>query len=341
LKNLSIKLLDFIKEEKNLIPNLCQIEAALEIENFLSFNNSIISSLVNKPKLGIYIHGSVGIGKSILADALETSIRNLETYHFSDFMFQLQKISTNRISLNKFKKKFILIDEFFINNLASLVLFKNFLKESKRKTIILISNKPPKKIYFDKINLKVCEDLKKTLSNDFYEIFMKSDLDFRKENRINNNFFLINDNNYGRKQNLLRQSFSNLSRPEKRKLIRKGNSFIMNGSYENLLDVKFDYFFQQNLNFQDYELVSKNWKYIILRNMPQIKKDSSDLISRFITFIDVIYKNKNILSLSTRVNLDKLYIGEKKGFEFKRTLSRLNEIGSNEYINKYFYKTFY
>ena len=72
--------------------------------------------------------------------------------------------------------------------------------------------------------------------------------------------------------------------------------------------------------------------------MPQINKDAGDLISRFISFIDVIYKNKNILSLSTKVNLDKLYVGKKKGFEFERTLSRLNEIGSDKYINTYFNK---
>ena len=69
--------------------------------------------------------------------------------------------------------------------------------------------------------------------------------------------------------------------------------------------------------------------------MPQINKNSEDQISRFISFIDVLYENKNILSLSTKVKLDKLYTGEKKAFEFKRTISRLKEIASDSYIEKH------
>ena len=336
MKNLSKKLLEFIKKEKKLNPNLCQIEAALKLENFLLSKHSIFSGLLDKPKQGVYIYGAVGIGKSILANALQNIVHNSEIHHFSDFMFELQKVRSEKKSLTKFKSKVILIDEFFINNLASLVLFKNFLKECRKKTIILISNRSPQKVYFDKVNLNLCEELKRTFKSDFYEVFMKSNLDFRKENNINENFFFLNDNGYSKKQNLLRRSLSSSINPQKKVLKRTGNAFVMEGSYGNLLDVNFRFFFQQNLNFQDYELVSKNWKIIILRNMPQINKDANDLISRFISFIDVVYKNKNILSLSTKVNLDKLYVGEKKGFEFKRTLSRLNEIGSNKYINTYF-----
>ena len=58
-----------------------------------------------------------------------------------------------------------------------------------------------------------------------------------------------------------------------------------------------------------------------------------------ITYIDLfhllmLYENKVVLSLSSNVQLKKLYLGKTNAFEFKRTLSRLEEMGSDSYINK-------
>ena len=63
-------------------------------------------------------------------------------------------------------------------------------------------------------------------------------------------------------------------------------------------------------------------------------ENSKNLLTRFISFIDVVYENNNILSISTNVELDKLYVGKTNFHEFKRTKSRLIEMGSNKYINK-------
>ena len=59
-----------------------------------------------------------------------------------------------------------------------------------------------------------------------------------------------------------------------------------------------------------------------------------NILARFISFIDVLYENKNILSISSNVGLDELYIGNTNFSEFKRTISRLKEMGTNKYINK-------
>ena len=49
---------------------------------------------------------------------------------------------------------------------------------------------------------------------------------------------------------------------------------------------------------------------------------------RFIMFIDALYENKVVLSLSSNVELDKLYLGKSNAFEFKRTLSRVGRNGN-------------
>ena len=65
---------------------------------------------------------------------------------------------------------------------------------------------------------------------------------------------------------------------------------------------------------------------------------NKNYLSRFISFIDATYENKVVLSISSEIELEKMYLGNSNAFEFKRTLSRLKEMGSNSYINKYLKK---
>ena len=100
-----------------------------------------------------------------------------------------------------------------------------------------------------------------------------------------------------------------------------------------MIDLEFKEFFSKNFVFQDYEIIAKKIKVFIIRNVRQMDENSKNLLTRFISFIDVVYENKNILSISSNVELDKLYVGKTNAYEFKRTLSRLKEIGSNKYID--------
>ena len=80
-------------------------------------------------------------------------------------------------------------------------------------------------------------------------------------------------------------------------------------------------------------IASNNVNFLILRNIPQLNDEQKDFVYKFISLIDAFYENKNILSISTEVELNNIYVG-KNLFEIKRTISRLKEMGSNTYINK-------
>ena len=338
MPNLSTKLIDYLKYQNNLKPNQCQINASKVIEDVIKKRNlsSLLFNLINKKNFGIYIHGPVGTGKSVLIKALHFILPKSDFFHFSDFIFHLQ-FQTTKKNQKEFLKtsKVILIDEFFINNLTNLIIFKKFLESLKNQIVIITSNKNPEKIYFDPVNKDVCEKLKKIMLNNFFEVKMVSNIDYRSGKKVNEKFFFFKDSESKKKQNLLRKKVASTSKVLSVNLKRKGYIFNVEGVYGNTLDINFEKLFKKNLVFQDFELISKKWKFIIIRDMPQINKNSEDLISRFISFIDVLYENKNILSLSTKVKLDKLYIGEKKVLEFKRTISRLKEISSDAYIEKY------
>ncbi len=337
MKNLNTKLLTHLEEQNNINPTACQINVAKEIDKVISNLSRLrIFEFSRTQKSGIYIFGSVGVGKTVLLKALNILYPSSKILHFNDLIFYLQtknKKNSNFI-INLKKKKLILIDEFFINNLTSLILFRKFIKSfTKLKIPIIMSgNKKISIIYNDPINPKLCKDTIEELENFFKPIKIKSKIDYRAINEIDDNFFFIKKTNSHRKQNLIIKQLSLKSIPENVVFNRAGNSFKLSKIYGNLIDVNFESFFLKNLIFQDYELIASKIKIFVIRNIKQMDEDSKNLLSRFISFIDVLYENKNILSISSNVGLECLYTGKTNSNEFKRTLSRLKEMGSSDYI---------
>lgn len=190
------------------------------------------------------------------------------------------------------------------------------------------------KIYNDPVNPKLCKEINDKLRSFFSIIQIKSKVDYREKYKINQEFFFIRQ----RKNNLQSKLIKNLcskSKPAEQFFRREGNSFKLEKIYGNIIDLNFEDFFSKNFVFQDYEIIAKNIRIFVIRDIVKMNENSKNLLSRFISFIDVLYENKNILSISTNVELIELYSGKTNANEFKRTISRLKEMGSNDYINKY------
>ena len=60
--------------------------------------------------------------------------------------------------------------------------------------------------------------------------------------------------------------------------------------------------------------------------------DDSNACRRFINLVDTFYDRQVKLVLSAEVGMSDLYVGKKLAFEFQRTLSRLQEMQSTEYL---------
>ena len=78
------------------------------------------------------------------------------------------------------------------------------------------------------------------------------------------------------------------------------------------------------------------YQTIIVSNVPFLGSDKEDQARRFISLVDEFYDNKVKLIISAEARVDLLYIGEILLFEFQRTVSRLTEMQSVEYLkNQY------
>ena len=338
MKNLSSKILDHLENQNFIKPNSCQIKAAKKInENLKKVLEKKLFNLFQKKFLGIYMFGSVGVGKSLILKAIHLIYSKSEIFHFTDLMFNLQNSRDEKFRLLMLKKKLILIDEFYINNLTNLILFKNFLEKiiKERKILIMTGNKELSDIYKDPVNKELCNSFKEYLDKNFTKIKMFSKVDYRKKELVDHNFFILKKKNFKRLQDKIKKKLAINSIDTVAEFKRKGFYFSLKGYYGNLLDLDFQGFFEKNFEFQDYLLIAKKVNFIILRNINQMNENNKKHLYRFIMFIDALYENKVVLSLSSNVELDKLYLGKSNAFEFKRTLSRLEEMGTNSYIDKH------
>jgi len=84
----------------------------------------------------------------------------------------------------------------------------------------------------------------------------------------------------------------------------------------------------------DYIELARIYHAVLVSNVPCMGRDTDDQARRFINMVDEFYDRNVKLVLSAEVALHDLYMGGKLSFEFERTVSRLLEMQSHDYLAK-------
>ena len=79
----------------------------------------------------------------------------------------------------------------------------------------------------------------------------------------------------------------------------------------------------------DYLDIAERFHTVLLSGVPRLSADEYDVAHRFMNLIDVFYDQGVNLVVSAATPPDALYAGERMGFEFQRTVSRLIEMQSD------------
>lgn len=82
----------------------------------------------------------------------------------------------------------------------------------------------------------------------------------------------------------------------------------------------------------DYIELSRLYHTVLVSDVPRFDARREDQARRFIALIDEFYDRRVKLFLSAAAPLEDLYAGDRLRHEFKRTLSRLNEMQSHDYL---------
>ncbi len=337
-------------KKNNLEINVYQLAIIDQLKSFykLNFNQSIFNKLFSKIDLkpAFYLYGGVGVGKTMILNFFFNLVEDKKLrQHFNEFMLSFHDFAHERKEkneenvINKFvkdlksKTKLIYFDEFQVTNIVDAMilgkLFEQILKENIK--IILTSNTKISELYKDGLQRDQFKPFIKIMEEQCTELELKIEDDYRKsnENQKQRYFYPLNQETNFK----INKFFRTITKDKKHlsKIINvKGREFKIKNFYEGVARFDFDDLCNQNLGAEDYLEIIKNCKFITLDNIPQFNDVNSNQQQRFITLIDVLYDKDIPLAVTAEKNIDQFTSSRLLENPFKRTVSRLYELTSEE-----------
>ena len=326
------------------------IEKLLLIEDCLS-KNSVLHFFQRKKKreiLGLYIWGGAGTGKTILSKAWYDSLTISKKYiHYQHFMMDIHKIlhyynkqmNAAELAIEVAKNisqesKIIFIDEFEIQDITDAHLIYNIFQSliNSGVFIVLTTNYQPRNIYWGGIHRDRVNSLINFINTSFEIYNLDSDCDYRN-NFISNIDRIMHMDDIKTKLAAILNNL-NIQRLGPLRLDVLGRGVILRTAQDKLLLTSFDEMFINKLGYSDFVAIGQYFDIVILRSVRKIANEETDVIVRFISFIDNLYLNKVLLFLFFYQDMSAIYEGSKRIQGWDRALSRISEMASVDYLNK-------
>ena len=309
----------------------------------------IFGGKVKKDIKGLYFWGGVGRGKTYLMDNFYESLPlpKKMRMHFHRFMrrvhTELKKLDGQKNPLEKVadiiaaETKVICFDEFFVSDITDAMILGTLMSELFERGVVLVatSNIVPDGLYKDGLQrarfLPAIELLKKHTQ----VVNVDGGVDYRL--RALEQAELYHYPLDASADLSLQKSFrSLLSSPSDEKenevLIVEGRKIYSRYSAEGVVWFDFEAICDGPRSQNDYIELSKEYHSVFISNVPALGRANDDQARRFVNLVDEFYDRHVKLVLSADKPLPELYADGKLNFEFQRTVSRLLEMQSHEYL---------
>jgi len=121
---------------------------------------------------------------------------------------------------------------------------------------------------------------------------------------------------------------------EETELIVQGRKLVFSQTARGVLKSDFETLCEANRGSADYLTIAQAFHTVILGGVPQMGPESRNAAKRFVTLIDALYETRTKLIMSAAVEPNLLYDEGDGAFEFERTVSRLIEMRTEEYLSQ-------
>jgi cell division protein ZapE len=326
--------------------NSYQIKLIKAYDEFLIANaKSKFLSLFNKKPLffGFYIYGSFGCGKTMLLNSFFSMLPSLKKLrvHFHEFINQMNNsIATNKITIEKYcsqlKKKFdyIFLDEFHVSDIATAMLLYKILVNMFNQNIIIIttSNFQPDELYKDGLMRDRFIPAINLIKDKLQLHYLKITQDYRRENNQLTDNFIYKNSKAGQLLTIKFEQYAIGSILNNGFILIQQREINFIKKANNIIWFEFNIICGDLRSQIDYIQLAQLYDFFIIDNIVKLEASDKDIARRFTWLIDILYDSAKKIIISTSIDIDSIYLDGLFNNEFKRTISRLHEMQTVNYL---------
>ncbi|HUI60447.1 MAG TPA: cell division protein ZapE [Steroidobacteraceae bacterium] len=312
-----------------------------------------------RPLRGVYLWGAVGRGKTWLMDLFYQSLPfpNRRRRHFHRFMHDVhaelktlqQRAAPLEIVAERIARevRVLCFDELFVSDIADAMILGALFAGLFRRgvTLVATSNVPPRELYKDGLQRQRFVPAIELIERHVEVIAVEGGTDYRLRRLTQAGTYLPSGAADTRQR--LRELFSELAGDANGQIDRPGAPMpVQAGGTIEIEDrpiavvresgsvVWFDFeaVCAGPRSQEDYIEIARDYQSVIVSDVPVLDAQRDNQARRFIALVDELYDRNVNLVVSAAAAPAELYRGERVKFEFERTISRLTEMQSQEYL---------
>ena len=309
------------------------------------------------PPRGLYVHGDVGRGKTMLMDLFfqHSAVEHKRRAHFHEFMAEVheriygfrQNIARGEIAdgdvialtaASIFDQVWLLcFDEFHVTDIAdAMILGRLFARLFDLGTVVVAtSNVAPDELYKGGLNRALFLPFIAQISQHMDVLRLEARTDFRLEKLAGVKMWLVPaDAGADAALDKAWVSMTGNAPCRPRDISIKGRVLHVPCSAHGVARFSFADICEKPLGASDYLRLAHDYHTLMIDRIPVMDYAMRNAARRFITLIDTVYDNGVKLLASAQADPLSLYVASEgnEANEFKRTASRLIEMSSESYL---------
>ncbi len=303
---------------------------------------------------GVYLWGDVGRGKSMLMDLFfaNLAIERKRRVHFAEFMIEVHA----RIAAERAKEagdpivpvaaalaaetRCLAFDEMMVTNSPDAMIVSRLFTAliEARVSVVTTSNRPPRDLYKDGLNREHFLPFIALIEDRLDVLALNGPVDYRRDRLGQVDTWLVPNGPDASAE--LSQAFFRLTdypvedrvHVPSEDLAVQGRTLHVPKALKGVAVFSFKRLCGEARGSADYLAIARRYHTVILVGVPVLGAENRNEAARFVSLIDALYEHKVKLLAAADAEPENLYPAGDGRFEFRRTVSRLEEMRSEDYL---------